>query len=593
MEAKKNKGLVYFKPGINKKFFISIIIMAVIIGLIGILSRPLGVNNSIVAVMAVLFALSSVQNDYTDKIGINTLEIFAMQMISGAVSVFAMHNVAIQAVSFFAITFFAVYILSNDRFKPFYLLYIIIFIMMCYYPVSGSGIIARFIILAASSLLFMVFQMIIHRRGFIKKINAGLKSNIDGFKETLSSVVEEDKYEEIHTEWNQKILGGLDAITGKYDTIEGLKAFEKQVKAYSLLQVINNVVYELRKNNNNINYENISSNLDNLSTYLKGDYDEDTLVDDIAKEFSRYGLNLKKYFKENEREYLEEISDKNSHYRSVLKRERLLGALKVSILMAATVVVLGFVDVVYEFLYPLYLAVLVHPYSEVTRKGYKNRLLNTVYALGLFFASFYITDQFIVHVILFVVFTLVADMFLHFDFMTVMVTVIPTVLVTITGSMPIPEMALARVLSVLIPVGIYLILDYVLLPRRISNSFKLLISRSTQLNNELSKIVSSNNISYESVEKILEEKQDIRATLKTLNSYVNNERIKEYIALENRISQRLILMSFEEKISLIDSDNYNKMILDRLLNGLNESNRMSISINNMFNTRKEEESYAK
>ena len=581
METKEKKGLVYFKPGINKKFFVSIIIMAVIIGLIGILSRPLGINNSIVAVMAVLFALSSVQNDYTDKIGLNTLEIFAMQMISGAVSLFAMHNVAIQAVSFFAITFFAVYILSNDRFKPLYLLYIIVFIMMCYYPVSGSGIIARFIILAASSLLFMVFQMIIHKRAFSKKINAGLKASIDGFKATLNKEVEEDKYEEIHTEWNKKILGGIDAITGKYDTIEDLKIFESQVKAYSLLQGINNVIYELRKNNKDINYESIKSKLDNLSAYLDGKYDEDTLVDELAQEFNSYGLNVKKYFKENEHEYLEKTENENSNYKSVLKRERLIGALKVSILMAATVVVLGFVDIVYEFLYPLYLAVLVHPYSEVTRKGYKSRLLNTVYAIGLFFASFYITDYFIVHVILFVVFTLIADMFLHFDFMTVMVTVIPTVLVTVTGRMPIEEMALARILSVLIPVGIYLLLDYIILPRRISNSFKLLINRSTELNNELSKTVSSENISYEKVEKILEEKQDIRATLKILNSYVDNDQIKEYIAVENRISQRLILMTFEKKISLIDSHSYNEIVINRLLDGLNESNRMSSSINDM------------
>ena len=106
---------------------------------------------------------------------------------------------------------------------------------------------------------------------------------------------------------------------------------------------------------------------------IRDRYSEDDVKRAFSEEFEQYGFKADRYIKENENEYLTENDEFAKSYKGILKKERLIGALKVAILMAVNVVVLNFVEIPYEYLYPLYLVVLVHPYSEITSMGYKNR----------------------------------------------------------------------------------------------------------------------------------------------------------------------------------------------------------------------------
>ena len=174
-ENKREEKLVYFKPGLNKRMFTSLAFVALMFVLIAVFMKPLGMGNAMALSMCLFFVLSSAQNDYTDQPVANTFILIGLQLLAGVLSIFALNNLWTQLATFVGLTFFAVYILSNDRFKPFYRMYLINFILMCYYPVTGKDIYVRLIILEASAVILMMLQFIVHRKGFDKKVRAGIE----------------------------------------------------------------------------------------------------------------------------------------------------------------------------------------------------------------------------------------------------------------------------------------------------------------------------------------------------------------------------------------------------------------------------------
>ena len=86
------------------------------------------------------------------------------------------------------VVFLIVYIFTSDEKQSIYLPFLLNFVMMLYYPVTGIDLVIRLSILGGSALLIMLLQMLLNRNKFRKKIVKKINESIELMNQQVNAI---------------------------------------------------------------------------------------------------------------------------------------------------------------------------------------------------------------------------------------------------------------------------------------------------------------------------------------------------------------------------------------------------------------------
>ena len=188
-ETKQKKKCPFqFKFGIRKEMLTNLIMIVVMIGLMIALMPAIGTNNALITSMCLIAVLMTLKNDYSVQPIKNTILFFVVQVGLGALAFVAnLHSVAMVLVTL-GVVFLIVYIFTSDEKQSVYLPFLLNFVMMLYFPVTGIDLLIRLSILAGSALLIMLLQMLLNRNKFRKKITKKLNETIELMNQQVNAI---------------------------------------------------------------------------------------------------------------------------------------------------------------------------------------------------------------------------------------------------------------------------------------------------------------------------------------------------------------------------------------------------------------------
>ena len=188
-ETKQKKKCPFqFKFGIRKEMLTNLIMIVVMIGFVSLSCWLLVLNNALITSMCLIAVLMTLKNDYSVQPIKNTILFFVVQVGLGALAFVAnLHSVAMVLVTL-GVVFLIVYIFTSDEKQSVYLPFLLNFVMMLYFPVTGIDLLIRLSILAGSALLIMLLQMLLNRNKFRKKITKKLNETIELMNQQVNAI---------------------------------------------------------------------------------------------------------------------------------------------------------------------------------------------------------------------------------------------------------------------------------------------------------------------------------------------------------------------------------------------------------------------
>ena len=299
----KKKFPLQFKFGIRKEMITNLIMIVVMIGLMIVLMPAIGTNNALVTSMCLIAVLMTLKNDYSELQPIkNTILFFVVQVGLGALAFVAnLHSVAMVLVTL-GVEFLIVYIFTSDEKQSIYLPFLLNFVMMLYYPVTGIDLVIRLSILGGSALLIMLLQMLLNRNKFRKKIVKKINESIELMKQQVNAIAVGEDIDKIKERGrgDLQILGRNQQHYG-CSVISNEKMAGRPVlfKNCSDLKQINRILTESYTQGDSqldeVTYQALKDLLEAISLYENKQTDRESLREKLYGFYQQIGNNYVSY----------------------------------------------------------------------------------------------------------------------------------------------------------------------------------------------------------------------------------------------------------------------------------------------------------
>lgn len=573
-EQQKQKWIT-FKPGVRKSFFTAVIFMAIfmgiMIGAIVLFGQPVGMSVG----MAAMGMLMVIMNDYTMQPLKNTTMLVTSNVGAVMASFLAYRffepgtggYVAMTTVMTFVAFFLAILFLTSDKRSAAYMGPLISFSLLMFYPAYGWDLFARCCIYAGAALVGMGLNFLLHGKKFRKKIGQTLDGAIKNMETQVAAVkagVETTEELMKRSVIIEKTLGGVEGAMGpKMAELSHWQQGHDMMRTITILKRVNNTitdnyikdgkkmsedVYRLLEEmleainkfeKDQVSTEEISKQFDILYTHLNPHLDHTEVVEALQAEMEDYI--------QGEIYHVDKLETKRSFgdwFKGHFSVQTFVFALKTALLAAGGVFISVFFNFPIQYMFPLYVGITAQPFLEVTKGGVKKRILNTIYAVAIILISFSITDMTWLHLLIMVALILIGDMFLQFDFMTMMGTMVSVVMNVIM--MPdqlyvYPFWRLGYIAAACIAMQI---LDMLVYPRTIPKTMKKQMQNSLEINKKIRAAFHNTNATYDQFHELIMEKRRANQKLKATNKFANSDALTAY------------LLADEEWINLLSMINY-------------------------------------
>ncbi len=575
-EQQKQKWIT-FKPGVRKSFFMSVIFMAIFMGIMiaGIIlfGQPIGMSIG----MAAMGMLMVIMNDYTmqplkNTTMLVTANVGAVMMAFLAYRFFAPGTpgyITMTTVMTFVSFFLAIIFLTSDKRSAAYMGPLISFSLLMFYPAYGWDLFARCCIYAGAALVGMGLNFLLHGKKFRKKIGQTLDGAIKNMETQVAAVkagVETTEELMKRSVIIEKTLGGVEGAMGpKMAELSHWQHGHDMMRTITILKRVNNTitdnfikggkkmsddVYRLLEEmleainkfeKDQLSNEEISKQFDVLYTHLNPHLDHTEVVEALKAEMDDYI--------QGEVYHVDKLETKRSFSDWLLSHfsmQTFIFALKTALLAAGGVFISVFFNFPIQYMFPLYVGITAQPFLEVTKGGVKKRILNTIYAVAIILISFSITDIVWVHLGIMVAIILIADMFLQFDFMTMMGTMVSVVMTVVMQPDQLyiyPFWRLGYIAAACIAMQI---LDMLVYPRTIPKTIRKQMKNSLEVNKKIRAAFHNTNATYDQFHELIMEKRRANQKLKATNKFANSDALtgylladEEWINLLSMINHRL------------------------------------------------------
>ncbi|MDD5952048.1 MAG: FUSC family protein [Oscillospiraceae bacterium] len=576
-EQTEKKKLIHFQFRIRKDFFTAILFMAIFMGVILLASIPFGMSNGMALGMAVMSILMSLSNDYTlepvkntltmviTNIGIVLMAFLGYAFFDPGTIGYTIMMTAVTLVTFFA----AIYLFTSEERSNTYMPVLLGFTMMMYYPVYGWELLIRVAIYGGAALLAMGINMLLHKNKFRKKIRASLTGAIDNLKtqcEAIYSGEDKSALKERSIVIAKTITGIESAMGTKMSVLSHWQAGHDMMRTLTILKRVNKTITdnyidadkamteEMRRlleemlqsiekfENDEISESEISKQFDTLYSQMNPHLDHEEILDAVRLEMDDF-LQGEVYHadkEESKRSFGDWLQGKINVYNVIF-------ALKVSLLAAAGVCVTSIFNLSTPYMFPLYIAITAQPYIELGSKNIKNRIINTFYAVVIILIAFSITQNLWVHLAILVVLCLIGDMFVDFNFTTMMGTMIAVVLNVIMQPDQLYSVTFYRVAYIAAACILMQLVDMLIFPNSIPKTVSKQVEATMAINDRLRLALQTEDCGYETIHRILMDKRRANQKIKNTNRYAKKEQIDAFLLAEEEWINQLSMINHRLK----------------------------------------------
>ncbi len=560
-ETKQKKKFPFqFKFGIRKEMLTNLIMIVVVIGLMIALMPVIGTNNALVTSMCLIAVLMTLKNDYSVQPIKNTILFFVVQVGLGALAFVAnLHSVAMVLVTL-GVVFLIVYIFTSDEKQSIYLPFLLNFVMMLYYPVTGIDLVIRLSILAGSALLIMLLQMLLNKNKFRKKIVKKINETIELMNQQVNAIAvgeDIDKIKQRGGMISKYLVGISSTMDARLSQMKKWQDDRYYLKIVMILKQINRILTEFYTQGNGqldeVTYQALKDLLEAISLYENKQTDRETLREKLHGFYQQIGNNYVAYeLKEEVETFLKgEVEENDTQETKITFWDRVkayfniynvIFASKTAILAALGVMFVEIFQLPSGYMLPLTIVIATQPYVELNTKAGRGRLLHTFYAVVMFFISFSITDMLWLHVLILVAFIVIGDMFLQFNFTVIYGSLMSLVMGVISARDTVETLSVYRFGYVAIACIVLMLVDRLIFPRKLGDSMKKHIQTSVLLNDKLLQEMLNPNGTYESMRQIVMKIRTANQKIRTTNQYVKSPEIDQYLMHEQEWTIRILLM---------------------------------------------------
>ena len=544
------------------------VISSFLIGILNLFAfMPLvGMRNSMTIGMGIMPILIVTKNDYTLHFKKNSLFFLIVGLALVALSYAASLNLATKIPVSFAVFFLIIYIFTYDDKMSIYMPFLLHFIMMLYFPVSGVDLGIRFAIVAIETFIMMGLNLLVHHNKFKKKIKKQMDELVPMMEKQIQAIKnKEDK--QVIIEQNQQTAAKLTALQGILDAkmshfIKKWDEGNNYLKGVLLFKRINRFVREAYCSTEN-NQENFSTDTLNSLTNLIHtivQYGEKQ-VDQQAVEAAIYECSKQMHstalayeletdiqlFEKKHIDDAEQIKPSVSFWDTLKSRmnvNNVIYALKVSLLCIAGMLVTELLHLPKPYLFPLSVVVVTQPYTKLTRKAAGSRMLNTLYMVVIYLLAFSFTDIIWLNILILVVVIVVGDIFLKFNFNVVLSGIMAVTMgsmassTTLTGT----EYAFVRLAYVCAACILIVLIDALFFPRHVNESVKKQLNKSVAFNQTILSCISNPNTTAEELLQALRQKRALNRKIKFNQQYIKSDELNQYLLSDQEWTERVYFL---------------------------------------------------
>lgn len=584
-QHQEKKKFITFKPGVRPELFKALIFMGIMIGVMMISTIPFGLNNGLACGFAFISVLMSLSNDYTLEPVRNTFILIASN-VGMVVLAFLSYGLFPEGTSGYIVTmtvftfitfFLAIFLFTSEKHNSTYMPLLLAFSMFIFYPVYGMDLFIRIAIYAVASVISIILNVGLRGKTFKKKTGAALNGAIATLKKQCLGIYDGSSKEELVKQYTiiDKTLSGIEAAYSTKMSIDSeWKPGHDTIRTITILKRINNtlsdnyvtgdevmsadlhsLIIEVLDSidcyeQNKISSDEILSKFDALYLKLDPEAGSPKALDSIRMEMDDFvnGEVERSDMHDNKPSIGSRILNRFNRFNFVF-------ALNVSILAGIGVFLATFFGMYKPYIIPMYIGIVAKPYAELNKSSVINRIINTIYAVGLIMVAFSITNNTWVHLVALIAITLFADMFFQFDGSTMLGSMISVLMTIIMEPVGLYSFSLYRLVVIIALCIALLLVNSLVYPKSIPETLRKQLQYSVSLNDEIREAFKNEETTYDTIHDIIRKNRAINQKLRTINVYAVNPDVTAYLMAEEEWLNRLTIVNhrlLEENAKLGD-----------------------------------------
>ena len=579
----------------RNKIITNTIIFALIVAFISIFSSVFGDENMLVGVGIITIALVLVERDLTIHPVLNTLKLLGVNLILGGFAYLSQANVWLGIPLNFLALFFIGYIFSYNLRKSVVLPFGLNYLFMLYVPVEGTAAANRILALVIGTIIIMAFQFLFNKNKYSK---VGIKGTEDIYRNILLKI-EDIKHDRETIEIDEKIQDNIksvkkvildkrakdfyltnsgEALTDVIWTLERISILLDESKLTNDKEDYNEFLNKLHHKLENllINKENTKSLkevIEKLNLNCKYINEFDGLIDSLNKDmedvllWDERGLELTRRDIEIPRHFNKMLNHKKDFS---LKSLRFSFGLRLGIVVS----LVGFITSWFNLADGKWMAftafVLIQPYYENCKTKAKHRVQGTLIGALIVFISFNLIENTNARLGVVLLAGYLNPFFTNYRNMSIVITVSAVASAALAGGTN--EYVLTRIAFVLIGTMISLVANRFILPFKIEDGKKSLVSMYDYVARQMIRDIRSVESTDHSIKSLflvpslIEDRMNLLnfgADCKEENEFMTNRRV-----LINNIYKQYVSLEKNDK-NKNDMENMIKQLEDSLVHDLN------------------------
>ncbi|CEK39565.1 FUSC family protein [Paraclostridium sordellii] len=526
-----------------------------------------GKENLLIGIGSISIAITMIGQNYKSNKIQTFITLSLIQLILGLGAYISGYSSVIATFVSLSISFSIYYIFSNETKASKSSVFMTLYALLLYSPITIEQLPKRLIALIFSSLVIMCLYFILSRYNFKKITNSQIINTIDLINKQLDLIKEGQVIEEFNK--NASIL--LKNIElNIYDSIEknkklSIEVYKKEVVVLLLKKINTSLNYIKESEIDETLFKNLKFVLDDIKLYIlekisdnelkerfikyDSNYDIKSLNSDL-KTYNYYNLRLaiKELYRQIDNEFIIQNLREKISLRLQLKTDidilknnfsmsslRFNIAVKASILIATSIFIVNYFNIYEGKWIVLTLSILLLPYAEQSSKKALDRVIGTVIGAIIFGLIYKFIDGNIILITIVFLISLYMNISVRkYDIRCIFITINAIMAVKmIYPSSVVFKLIEYRIVLILIAALLTWIIVNLIFPYKIKNDIANIIKHYIKFDNYIISLSTSEGIEYEEIEKINIKNNYLWSRVNFINKQLKNDYIEEFLKRQN------------------------------------------------------------
>lgn len=577
--SSEKKRWIHFQFGVRKRMRTDLIVVGSLVAVSFLLMPIMGMINALACAMGVITVFISTWHDFTLE-PVKNLCILTVGIIGVILTAFLGYGlfpegspgyITMMTVSTFGTFFLVIYFFTSEEKGNFYMPLLLNFSAMLYAPVTGEQLFIRIGIFFGFIGAIILFQLALYKNKFRKKIRTQLNHTISLSKTQTDAILTREPkplLQQRSIEIRDSLLNITREMGPTLARLSKWQAGHDVMRTVHILQRINTTLTASYVDGSEQMTRELHNLLKDMFEAIDRFESDQITEQEVIRQFdllfshldnNATGAETTAALQAELEDFLSgEIRHEGTEalrpslwerIREHVNLYNLIFATKASTVAALGVLITCLFHMENASMFIMTIAVLAQPYVEVGTQKVRLRIINTLFALGIFLVAFSIPGSIWAHMVILMALILIGDMFFQFETNVIGSTMLAVISRTAVDPTLMFPITLYR-LSFVAAAGIILLLvDALILPKRLSVSLDKRLYQSLEANQPLRTAILAEQYDSESVKSLILEKRKINQQVMHINQFVKNPDVSAFLTAEECWLNRLTLINHRIQLS--------------------------------------------